>query len=209
MCFVHAWWVGFLVNDIAPWLLHRITIIFFSSMYLKSIINFVIHMASFVACVFAMYSASMVDNAIVGCRLLLQEMAPPLIMKTNHVVDLYLQDHHPNPHRNIQELPWMLLHQIVISFAMYLANIERFVWRPSMLHVRVRHVLTQHPYWVCQVGSCAQHGIHQRPSRLLIWKSLWFIVATLTWPSVGVKPNTWKSWGFGVLRDSRTFRARH
>jgi hypothetical protein len=27
-------------------------------------------------------------------------------------------------------------------------------------------------------------------------------VATLTWPSVGVKPNTWKSWGFGVLRDS-------
>jgi len=33
-------------------------------------------------------------------------------------------------------------------------------------------------------------------------------VATLTWPSVGVKPNTWKSWGFGVLRDSRIFRAR-
>jgi hypothetical protein len=33
-------------------------------------------------------------------------------------------------------------------------------------------------------------------------------VATLTWPSVGVKPNTWKSWGFGVLRDSRVFRAR-
>jgi hypothetical protein len=27
-------------------------------MYPKSIINFVIHMASFVACVFAMYSAS-------------------------------------------------------------------------------------------------------------------------------------------------------
>jgi hypothetical protein len=27
-------------------------------------------------------------------------------------------------------------------------------------------------------------------------------VATLTWPSVGVKPNTWKSWGLGVLRDS-------
>ncbi len=36
----------------------------------------------------------------------------------------------------------------------------------------------------------------------------WLIVATLTWPSVGVKPNTWKSWGFGVLRDSRMFRAR-
>ncbi len=25
---------------------------------------------------------------------------------------------------------------------------------------------------------------------------------------VGVKPNTWKSWGFGVLRDSRMFRAQ-
>ncbi len=33
-------------------------------------------------------------------------------------------------------------------------------------------------------------------------------VATLAWPSVGVKPNTWKSWRFGVLRDSRMFRAR-
>jgi hypothetical protein len=32
--------------------------------------------------------------------------------------------------------------------------------------------------------------------------------ATLTWSSMGVKPNTWKSWGFGVLRDSRMFRAR-
>jgi hypothetical protein len=35
-----------------------------------------------------------------------------------------------------------------------------------------------------------------------------FSVATPLWPSVGVKPNTWKSWGFGVLRDSRMFRAR-
>jgi len=34
------------------------------------------------------------------------------------------------------------------------------------------------------------------------------VVATLTWPSVGVKPNTWKSWAFGVLRDSRMFRAQ-
>ncbi len=36
----------------------------------------------------------------------------------------------------------------------------------------------------------------------------WLYVATLTWPSVGVKPNTWKSWGFGVLWDSRMFKAR-
>jgi hypothetical protein len=33
------------------------------------------------------------------------------------------------------------------------------------------------------------------------------LVATPLWPSVGVKPNTWKSWRFGVLRDSRMFRA--
>jgi hypothetical protein len=57
-------------------------------MHRKSIINLVIHMASFVAWVFAMYSASVVDNVIAGCRLLLQEMAPPPMMKTNPVVDL-------------------------------------------------------------------------------------------------------------------------
>jgi hypothetical protein len=33
-------------------------------------------------------------------------------------------------------------------------------------------------------------------------------VATLLWPSVGVKPNTWKELGFGVLRDSRMFRVQ-
>jgi carbon starvation protein CstA len=77
--------VGFFVNDIAPWLSHRITIAFFSFMYPNSFMSFVIHMASLVL---AMYSASVVDKAIVGCRLLLQEMAPPPIMNTNHVVDL-------------------------------------------------------------------------------------------------------------------------
>jgi hypothetical protein len=35
-----------------------------------------------------------------------------------------------------------------------------------------------------------------------------YIVATLLWPSVGVKPNTWKKWGVGVLRDFQMFRAR-
>jgi hypothetical protein len=33
-------------------------------------------------------------------------------------------------------------------------------------------------------------------------------VAPLLWPSVGVKPNTWKSWKLRVLQDSRMFRAR-
>jgi len=36
----------------------------------------------------------------------------------------------------------------------------------------------------------------------------WIVsVATPLWPSVGVKPNTWKSWRLGVFRDSRMFRA--
>jgi hypothetical protein len=80
--------VGFFVNDIAPWLSHRITIAFFSFMYPNSFMSFVIHMVSLVACVLAMYSALVVDKTIVGYRLLLQEMAPPPIMNTNLVVDL-------------------------------------------------------------------------------------------------------------------------
>jgi hypothetical protein len=50
--------------------------------------NFVIHMASLVACVLAMYSAFVVERAIVGCHLLLQEMVPPPIMNMNPMVDL-------------------------------------------------------------------------------------------------------------------------
>jgi hypothetical protein len=88
MCFVRACCVGFLINDITPWLSHRITIAFFSFMYPNSFMNFAIHMAYLVACVFAMYSTSVVDRAIVGCRLLLQEMAPPPIMNTNIVMNL-------------------------------------------------------------------------------------------------------------------------
>ncbi len=99
MCFVLAWWVGFLINDIAPWLLHQINISFFSSMYPKSII----HMVSFVACVFAMYSAFVVDNAIISCHLLLQEMVPPPIMKTNPVVDLLLSRSPPQIHITISK----------------------------------------------------------------------------------------------------------
>ncbi len=41
-----------------------------------------------------------------------------------------------------------------------------------------------------------------------IYVHFWSPVATLLWPSVGVKPDTWKKWGFGVLWDSRMFRAR-
>jgi hypothetical protein len=88
MCFVQACCVGFLVNDIAPWLSHRITIAFFSLMYPNFFMSFAIHMASLVTYVLAIYSTFVVDKTIVGCRLLLQEMAPSPIMNTNLVVDL-------------------------------------------------------------------------------------------------------------------------
>ncbi len=45
-------------------------------------------MVSLVACVLAMYLASIVDRVIVGYHLLLQEMAPPTIMNINLMVDL-------------------------------------------------------------------------------------------------------------------------
>jgi len=87
MCFIRACWVGFFINDITPWLSHRITITFFSFIYPNSFISFVIHMASLVTCILTMYSALVIDKVIMGCRLLLQEMAPPPIMNTNLVVD--------------------------------------------------------------------------------------------------------------------------
>jgi hypothetical protein len=57
-----------------------------------------------------------------------------------------------------------------------------------------------------QCCSTLFNVVHCWISQTNQWTS--WIVATLTWPSVGVKPNTWKSGGFGVLRDSRMFRAR-
>jgi hypothetical protein len=35
-----------------------------------------------------------------------------------------------------------------------------------------------------------------------------YSVTTPLWPSVGVKPNTWKSWRLGVFQDSRMFIAQ-
>ncbi len=88
MCLVRACCVGFLVNDIGPWLSHQIIIAFFSFMYSNSFMSFVIHMVSLVACVLVVYLALVVDRVIVGYHLLLQEMAPPTIMNTNPMVDL-------------------------------------------------------------------------------------------------------------------------
>jgi hypothetical protein len=56
-------------------------------------------------------------------------------------------------------------------------------------------------------NSISKHLHHHTLSNMLC-ERISESVATLTWPSVGVKPNTWKSWAFGVLRDSRMFRAR-
>jgi hypothetical protein len=62
--------------------------------------------------------------------------------------------------------------------------------------------------------SLALSGAWNVTPKLHIWPTpsqalALVVVATLFWPSVGVKPNTWKKWGFGVLRDSRMFRVRH
>jgi len=40
------------------------------------------------------------------------------------------------------------------------------------------------------------------------YSQLGTFVATPLWPSVGVKPNTWKSGWFGVFRDSQMFKAQ-
>jgi hypothetical protein len=57
-------------------------------------------------------------------------------------------------------------------------------------------------------GKGTFEGTMLRGFRGLLCANLARGVATSLWPSVGVKPNTWKSWGFGVLRDSRMFKAR-
>ncbi len=88
MCFVWTCWVGLFVNDIASWLSHRITIALFFFMYFDSFMSFVIDMVSLFTCVFTTYSPLVIDKVIVGCLLLLQEMAPPPIMNIDHVVDL-------------------------------------------------------------------------------------------------------------------------
>ncbi|CAM6028034.1 unnamed protein product [Sphagnum balticum] len=63
----------------------------------------------------------------------------------------------------------------------------------------------QCPDGVCLVvGTCAR-GFENNSTSISSWIRTQS-VATLTWPSVGVKPNTWKELGLGVLRDSRIDR---
>jgi len=53
--------------------------------------------------------------------------------------------------------------QIVIWITRCFANIEKCVWPQSNVQTWINHA-----YWVCQVESNTQHGIHQRPHNLLI-----------------------------------------
>jgi hypothetical protein len=73
-----------------------------------------------------------------------------------------------------------------------------------------RHVIFYHPQLVydflCRNPTLAKCG--GEAQHFQSWGFGAFRVATVLWPSVGVKPNTWKKRGFGVLRDSRMFRAR-
>jgi hypothetical protein len=63
------------------------------------------------------------------------------------------------------------------------------------------------PWWIKWVQGCPWLVPTPRVCRMSS-NHLVVGVATPLWPSVGVKPNTWKSWELGVLRDSRMFRAR-
>jgi hypothetical protein len=79
--------VRFFVTDIAPWLSHRITITFFSFMYPNSFMSF--HPYGFLSSLHICHVFDFsCDKTIMGCRLLLQKMAPTPIMNTNLVVDL-------------------------------------------------------------------------------------------------------------------------
>src|SRR3954467_2542539 len=75
MCFVLAWWTGFFARAIADWLSSKmvVTLLWKPS----SLRNVRSQMASFVACVRAIYSASVEDSATVAWRLLLQLTTPP------------------------------------------------------------------------------------------------------------------------------------
>ncbi|KAG0599654.1 hypothetical protein M758_12G169300 [Ceratodon purpureus] len=86
MCFVREWCVGFFANAMHPWLSHMMVV---ASTWThptspKSLRS---QMTSLVLWLVAMYSASVVDKAIVGCLLQFHEMAPSPTKKTYPVVE--------------------------------------------------------------------------------------------------------------------------
>src|SRR3954467_2503695 len=76
MCFVLAWCTRFFTSAIADWLSSKMVV---ASLLWKpsSLRNVRSQMASFVACVRAIYSASVDDSATVAWHLLLQLTTPP------------------------------------------------------------------------------------------------------------------------------------
>src|SRR3954452_8718863 len=76
MCFVLAWWTGFFASAIADWLSSKMVVasLLWKPSSLRKVRS---QMASFVACVRAIYSASVDDSATVAWRLLLQLTTPP------------------------------------------------------------------------------------------------------------------------------------
>ena len=88
MCFVLAWCMGFLASPIHLWLSLWITVAPFCG-WPMSASKHRSQMASFVACVAAMYSASVEDRATVTCHLDDQLTGHPLTRNVYPVVDLW------------------------------------------------------------------------------------------------------------------------
>jgi len=96
--------------------------------------------------------------------------------------------------------------QLVVYQLMQIPFQVLFFWvSPKILYVNLS--FAKYPLGLRVEGHCKSKC---RCSCAVLFKEVYvlFGVATPLWPSVGVKPNTWKSWRFGVLRDSRMFRAQ-
>ncbi len=138
-----------------------------------------------------------------GCRLLLQEMAPPPIMNTNPVVDLlssmspaqFTSQYSTKPwgvnlrkHNLKCKVPYKYRKMRLTKF-----NVLGLDW-PCVTH---------HTYWVCQIRPSIQHGIHQGSHRLLI-RNLHHLVILVHIDfqfCLGIK---WHSIGFAILH-AKTF----
>ncbi len=112
ICYVRAWWVDFW--SMISHLDYRIESP--SLFFLPCILNpwsILLSIWFFLWLVFVMYSTSVVDNAIVDCCLLLQEMAPPPIMKTNPVVDLLPST---SPPQSASQYPNISLNGVALNY---------------------------------------------------------------------------------------------
>src|SRR5882672_8729778 len=86
MCFVWLWKTAFFVRDMADWLSTKI-LIFGTGKIFNSLRKVVIQIASLVADVAAIYSASVLERATESCFFDDQLTALPAIMKTCPMID--------------------------------------------------------------------------------------------------------------------------